>query len=81
MTWNWQQPDGKVRRDSGGGLSAENYLTITRASPATATRDLADLVDQGALVRTGDRRHARYHLAIRARKVSPVVLDERGNFS
>jgi hypothetical protein len=38
-------------------------------------------VDQGALVRTGDRRHARYHLAVRSRKVSAVVLDERGNFS
>jgi Fic family protein len=64
-----------------GGLSAGNYVTITGASPATATRDLADLVDKGALLRVGERRHARYHIAIPLRKVSPVVLDEQGNFS
>ena len=36
-----------------GGLSAGNYSTITGASPATTTRDLADLVEKGALIRTG----------------------------
>jgi Fic family protein len=45
-----------------GGLSAGNYSTITGAPPATTTRDLADLVEKGALVRTGERRHARYTL-------------------
>lgn len=45
-----------------GGLSAENYITITRASRATATRDLQDMVNKGALVRTGERRHTRYYL-------------------
>jgi len=64
-----------------GGLSAGNYVTVTGASPATATRDLADLVDKGALLRAGERRHARYHIAIPLRKVSPVELDEQGNFS
>jgi Fic family protein len=48
-----------------GGLSAGNYSTITGAPPATATRDLADLVDKGALLRTGERRHARYALNLR----------------
>jgi Fic family protein len=43
-----------------GGLSASNYGVITGASPATTTRDLADLAEKGALVRTGERRHARY---------------------
>ena len=47
-----------------GGLSAGNYATITGASPATATRDLADLVEKGALTRTGERRHARYFAAL-----------------
>jgi Fic family protein len=47
-----------------GGLSAGNYLTITGASPATATRDLADLVEKKALHRIGERRHARYKVAI-----------------
>jgi Fic family protein len=45
-----------------GGLSAGNYSTITGASPATTTRDLADLTTKGALVRTGERKHARYTL-------------------
>ena len=36
-----------------GGLSAGKYSTITGASPATATRDLVDLTEKGALVRTG----------------------------
>jgi Fic family protein len=45
-----------------GGLSAGNYSAITGASPATTTRDLADLAEKGALVRTGERRHARYAL-------------------
>jgi Fic family protein len=47
-----------------GGLSAENYVAITKASRATATRDLADLVAKGALKRTGERRHTRYALSI-----------------
>jgi Fic family protein len=45
-----------------GGLSAGNYCTITGASPATTTRDLADLTERGALIRTGERKHARYAL-------------------
>lgn len=53
-------PDGFV-----GGLSAANYRMITDAATATATRDLAELVELGVLKRTGERRYARYHLAIR----------------
>lgn len=45
-----------------GGLSAENYITIAKTSTATATRDLTDLVDKGALVKTGKVRHTRYRL-------------------
>jgi len=45
-----------------GGLSAENYISITRTSRATATRDLQDLVGKGALTRTGELRHTRYRL-------------------
>ena len=47
-----------------GGLSAGKYSTITGASPATTTRDLADLVAKGALLREGERRYARYHLSV-----------------
>jgi Fic family protein len=47
-----------------GGLSAENYIAITGTSRATTTRDLQDLVEMGALARTGERRHTRYRLLI-----------------
>jgi len=47
-----------------GGLSAENYISITGTSRATATRDLHELVVKGALTRTGERRHTRYWLNI-----------------
>ena len=50
-----------------GGLSAENYISIAKTSRATATRDLQDLVALGALTRTGELRHTRYHLNIAAR--------------
>jgi Fic family protein len=63
-----------------GGLSAGNYSTITGAPPATATRDLADLVDKGVLTRAGERRHTRYSIAIPLRRVLPVTLDEFGEF-
>jgi Fic family protein len=45
-----------------GGLSAEKYISITKASRATATRDLVELVKIGALVKTGELRHTRYWL-------------------
>jgi Fic family protein len=47
-----------------GGLSAEKYIAITGASRATATRDLTELVELGALHKTGELRHARYWLSL-----------------
>ncbi len=51
-----------------GGLSAENYISITGAARATATRDLQDLVDKGVLTRTGALKSTRYHMNIEKRK-------------
>ncbi len=48
-----------------GGLSAENYISLTRASRATTTRDLQQLVEMGALRRVGERRYTRYYLAVK----------------
>jgi Fic family protein len=62
-----------------GGLSAGNYVTITKASPATATRDLAEMVAKGALIRAGERRHARYHANIALRPVAMVMIDQQGH--
>src|SRR4051794_38622324 len=61
-----------------GGLSAGNYMTITGASPATATRDLADMVEKGALRREGERRHARYFANVPPRPVRPVTIGKDG---
>jgi Fic family protein len=61
-----------------GGMSAGKYGTITDASPATTTRDLVDLTEKGALVREGERRHARYKLNIPLRHVPHVAVNERG---
>lgn len=47
-----------------GGLSAENYIKITKTSRATATRDLQDLVDKGALTKSGESKGTRYFLRI-----------------
>lgn len=47
-----------------GGLSASNYQRIAQAAASTATRDLQDLVEMGALTRTGERKHTRYSLNI-----------------
>ena len=91
MTWNWQLPDWhkfswdkRILREGPegfkSGLSAGNYATITGASPATTTRDLADLVEKHALLREGERRHARYYLVVPVPKVPPVVLNEQGSF-
>lgn len=54
-----------------GGLSAENYISISKASRATATRDLQELVEKGALTRTGALRHTRYHLNVAVAARSP----------
>ena len=72
-----------------GGLSAENYISITGAARATATRDLQDLVDKGVLIRTGALKSTRYHLNIETRNElptprgssapppRPLILDEK----
>jgi Fic family protein len=59
-----------------GGLSAENYIRIAASSRATATRDLQDLVAKGALTRTGELRHTRYHLNITS--ASEAIRPEDG---
>ncbi len=61
-----------------GGLSAANYQTITGASPATATRDLAELVEMKALVKKGERRHSRYRVALPAAAHETVAIADDG---
>jgi Fic family protein len=49
-------------------LSAEKYIAMTKASRSTATRDLNELVEMGALIKTGEFRHTRYWLNLSKRK-------------
>lgn len=64
-------PDGFI-----GGLSAGNYMSITGAPPATATRDLAALVSLGVLRRTGGHKATRYYLNLPATPVGPIWVED-----
>jgi Fic family protein len=59
-----------------GGLSAEKYISITKATRVTATRDLQNLVAKGALIRTGQRRYTRYNLNIGAKDGALFLNDQ-----
>ena len=48
-----------------GGLSAGNYISLTKTSRATATRDLEDLVEKKILIRKGERKNTRYYLNLK----------------
>ena len=58
-----------------GGLSAKDYMTITDTTPATARRDLVDLVNKHALKRTGERKGTRYWLQWRGVATRGEVLE------
>jgi Fic family protein len=47
-----------------GGMSADKYIRIAPTSRATATRDLQDLVEKGALLRKGELKGTRYYLPL-----------------
>ena len=58
-----------------GGLSAENYISITKATRPTATRDLADLVSKGALIKKGQRKYTRYYLNLPGNEVRELSAE------
>lgn len=45
-----------------GGMTAKKYMRITRASKATATRDLQQLYEKGIFLMEGAGRSVRYQL-------------------
>ena len=47
-----------------GGLSAENYIKITKTSRATATRDLQVLITMQIFKKTGEGKWTRYFLSV-----------------
>lgn len=52
-------------------------MTITEASPATTTRDVAELVERGALVRSGELRPFRFDRVIQRLNELDLTLLER----
>ncbi|WP_194768694.1 Fic family protein [Tamlana sp. I1] len=47
-----------------GGMTAKKYMSITKTSKATATRDLQDLIEKQALIVSGSGRNVHYNLNI-----------------
>ncbi|TLV03739.1 Fic family protein [Dyadobacter luticola] len=47
-----------------GGMTAQKYMSITKTSKATATRDLQELVELGCLVAVGGGRSTHYEVKI-----------------
>lgn len=45
-----------------GDMTAQKYQSIAKTSKATATRDLQDLTEKGALLKTGSGRGVKYKL-------------------
>ena len=45
-----------------GGMTSKKYISITKSSRATATRDLRDLADKNILLQKGEGRSVRYEL-------------------
>jgi Fic family protein len=62
-----------------GGLDARKYGTIAGSSPATTTRDLAGLVEQGALIRSGEFKHTRYVLRLPLKPVPKIEIAASGD--
>jgi Fic family protein len=60
-----------------GAMTAAKYVTIAGARSATTTRHLEDLVNKGALVRTGER-SSRYTLAVPLHSVPHISVDKQG---
>lgn len=56
-----------------GGLSANNYQTIAKASASTTTRDLQDLINKQILFKTGLLKSTRYFLNIEPFKSTNLV--------
>ncbi|HVX52855.1 MAG TPA: Fic family protein [Chitinophagaceae bacterium] len=54
-----ESPDGFE-----GGMTARKYVSVTKTSKATATRDLQELVDLGILISEGGGRSVHYYIRL-----------------
>jgi len=62
-----------------GGMTAKKYISITKTSKATATRDLQHLAEIGALIEQGSGRSVHYILNVEC-KMKNEELPEGHNF-
>jgi hypothetical protein len=62
-------------------MSAKKYSIIAETAPATTARDLAGLVEVGALIRSGELKHTRYALNIPASNNADISMDANGKLS
>jgi Fic family protein len=62
-----------------GGLSAKNYRSIAKCSAATATRDLTQLRELGALTAHGQGRSTRYEISF-VESPKNIITHPRSNF-
>lgn len=60
MAYKWQSEAGP--KGLQGGMGATKYISMTKASKATATRDLKNLVERGVLVMAGGGHSTRYQV-------------------
>ena len=58
-----------------GGMTAKKYMSITRSSKATATRDLSELLEFGCFVKSGAGRSVSYDLNINVNQ-QPAASDD-----
>lgn len=63
MAYKWQSEAGP--KGLQGGMGATKYISMTKASKATATRNLKNLVERGVFVVIGGRRSNQYVVDLR----------------
>ena len=59
--WTARQADGLVMAFQAGKITRPDYVEITRVSPVTASRDLAEMVEAGMLLPVGQTRARFYY--------------------
>jgi Fic family protein len=59
-----------------GGMKANKYISLTKTSKATATRDLQELIEKGILKVGGGGRSSRYDLIILYNNIKPFYIQD-----
>lgn len=79
--WTERQADGWAFATNTGQITRSDYMDITGVSPATASRDLAMLVEAGVLIPEGKTRSRIYRPAPRESEPAPQIPREQVRLS